>query len=37
MKKEEKLDAWLAIVYRGKVPPSFKQLTNDNDAKLLEA
>ncbi len=35
-KKEEKLVAWLAIVNRGRVPPSFEQWTNDDDAKLLE-
>jgi hypothetical protein len=37
MKKEEKLVAWLTIVNGVKVSPSFKQWTNNDDAKLLEA
>ena len=37
MKKEEKLSAWVAIVNRGKAPPSFEKWTDANDLKLLEA
>jgi hypothetical protein len=36
MKKEDKLVVWLAIINSRKVPPSFEQWTNDDDAKLLE-
>jgi hypothetical protein len=37
MKKEEKLSAWVAIVNRGKAPPSFEKWTDDDDLKLMEA
>ena len=37
MKKEEKLSAWVAIVNRGKEPPSFEKWTDTNDVNLLEA
>ena len=37
MKKEEKLSAWVAIVNRGKAPPSFEKWTDADDLKLLEA
>jgi hypothetical protein len=37
MKKEEKLSAWVAIVNRGKAPPSFEKWTNADDLKLMEA
>jgi hypothetical protein len=37
MKKEGKLSAWVAIVNRGKEPPSFEKWTDADDIKLLEA
>ena len=37
MKKEEKLSAWVAIVNRGKAPPSFEKWTDADDLKLMEA
>jgi len=37
MKKEEKLNVWVAIVNRGKAPPSFEKWTDADDIKLSEA